>query len=55
MGLHEGIVVSMADGYHRVSGKPGFVNVHVIAQAAGRYQAAFGRGLAGKIFEWTID
>src|SRR5690349_25055189 len=28
MGLHEGIVVSMADGYHKVSRKPGFVNVH---------------------------
>src|SRR5712692_8453025 len=24
MGLHEGIVISMADGYHRVSGKPAF-------------------------------
>jgi benzoylformate decarboxylase len=39
MGLHEGIVISMADGYHRVSRKPGFVNVHVIAgtaQAAGQ-------------------
>lgn len=34
MGLHEGIVVSMADGYHKVSGKPGFVNVHVIAGTA---------------------
>jgi benzoylformate decarboxylase len=34
MGLHEGIVISMADGYHRVSGKPGFVNVHVIAGTA---------------------
>lgn len=44
MGLHEGIVISMADGYHRVSGKPAFVNVHVIAgtaQAAGQlYNAA---------------
>lgn len=39
MGLHEGIVVAMADGYHRVSLKPGFVNLHVIAgtaQAAGQ-------------------
>lgn len=39
MGLHEGIVVSMADGYHRVSLKPAFVNLHVIAgtaQAAGQ-------------------
>lgn len=34
MGLHEGVVVSMADGYHRVSGKPGFVNVHAIAGTA---------------------
>ncbi len=34
MGLHEGIVISMADGYHRVSGKPGFVNVHAIAGTA---------------------
>src|SRR5712691_7776652 len=34
MGLHEGIVISMADGYHRVSGKPAFVNVHVIAGTA---------------------
>jgi acetolactate synthase I/II/III large subunit len=36
--LHEGIVVSAADGYARVSGKPGFVNVHAFAsaQAAGQ-------------------
>src|SRR2546426_7155175 len=34
VGLHEGVVVSMADGYHRASGKPGFVNVHVIAGTA---------------------
>ncbi|MGH9719760.1 MAG: thiamine pyrophosphate-binding protein, partial [Bryobacteraceae bacterium] len=34
MGLHEGIVIAMADGYHRVSRKPGFVNVHVIAGTA---------------------
>jgi len=44
MGLHEGVVISMADGYHRVSGKPAFVNVHVVAgtaQAAGQlYNAA---------------
>ena len=39
VGLHEGIVIAMADGYHKVTGKPGFVNVHVIAgtaQAAGQ-------------------
>jgi benzoylformate decarboxylase len=39
MALHEGIVIALADGYHKVSGKPAFVNVHVIAgtaQAAGQ-------------------
>ncbi len=44
LGLHEGLVVSMADGYHRASGKPAFLNLHVIAgtaQAAGQmYNAA---------------
>ena len=34
MGLHEGIVVAMADGYHRASLNPAFVNVHVIAGTA---------------------
>ena len=34
MGLHEGIVVAMADGYHRASLKPAFVNVQVIAGTA---------------------
>ncbi|UCE53161.1 MAG: thiamine pyrophosphate-binding protein [Desulfobacterales bacterium] len=34
LGLHEGIVISMADGYHKVSGEPAFVNVHVIAGTA---------------------
>lgn len=33
-GLHEGVVISMADGYHKVSGKPAFVNVHAIAGTA---------------------
>ncbi len=33
-GLHEGIVVSMADGYSRVSGRPAFANVHAIAGTA---------------------
>ena len=44
LGLHEGVVVSMADGYHRASGKPAFLNLHVVAgtaQAAGQmYNAA---------------
>src|SRR5215510_13676957 len=34
MGLHEGIVISMADGYHRASLKPAFVNIHVVAGTA---------------------
>ena len=36
--LHEGIVISAADGYANVSGEPAFVNVHVVAtaQAAGQ-------------------
>ena len=34
MGLHEGIVISMADGYHKVSREPGFVNIHVVAGTA---------------------
>jgi len=34
LGLHEGIVISMADGYHRVTKEPAFVNVHVIAGTA---------------------
>ena len=49
MGLHEGIVISLADGYHRVSGKPGFVNIHVIAgtaQAAGQMYNASKDGSA---------
>ena len=39
MGLHEGIVISMADGYNKASGKPAFVNIHAAvgsAQAAGQ-------------------
>jgi benzoylformate decarboxylase len=34
MGLHEGVVISMADGYHRVSRRPAFVNVHAIGGTA---------------------
>ncbi len=49
MGLHEGIVISLADGYYRTSGKPGFVNIHVIAgtaQAAGQMYNASKDGSA---------
>jgi len=37
--LHEGLVISMADGYAKVTGKPAFVNVHAAvgtAQMAGQ-------------------
>ena len=49
MGLHEGIVISLADGYYRTSGKPGFVNINVIAgtaQAAGQMYNASKDGSA---------
>lgn len=34
IGLHEGIVVPMADGYHKATGEPAFINVHAIAGTA---------------------
>ena len=34
MGLHEGVVIAMADVYHRVTGKPAFVNVHAMPGTA---------------------
>ena len=44
MGLHEGVVISMADGYHKASLRPAFVNVHAVggtAQMGGQlYNAA---------------
>src|SRR3989449_8635490 len=58
MGLHEGIVVSMADGYHRVSGKPAFVNVHVVAgtaQMAGQLYNASRDGSALVITAGLLD
>ena len=39
MGLHEGLVIAMADGYHKVSLQPAFVNLHTAvgtAQASGQ-------------------
>ncbi|TWU05140.1 Benzoylformate decarboxylase [Symmachiella macrocystis] len=49
VGLHEGLVIAMADGYHKASGKPGFVNVHTVAgtaQAAGQmYNASRDRSV----------
>jgi benzoylformate decarboxylase len=44
MGLHEGVVISMADGYFKASGQTPFVNVHTIAgtgQMAGQLYNAF--------------
>lgn len=49
MGLHEGIVIPMADGYHKATGKPAFVNIHTIAgtaQAAGQLFNAHRQGSA---------
>lgn len=43
VGLHEGIVIGMADGYHKVSRQPAFVNVHAAvgtAQMAGQLHNA---------------
>jgi benzoylformate decarboxylase len=34
LGLHEGSVVSMADGYARATGRPSFVNLHIAAGVA---------------------
>lgn len=34
MGLHEGSVMAMADGYSRITGKTSFVNVHAITGTA---------------------
>lgn len=49
MGLHEGIVIPMADGYHKVTNEPAFVNVHAIggtAQMAGQLSNAYRDGSA---------
>lgn len=49
VGLHEGIVISMADGYHRVTQRPAFVNVHAMvgtAQMAGQLYNAHRDGSA---------
>jgi benzoylformate decarboxylase len=57
-GLHEGIVISAADGYHKVSGKPALVNVHVIAgtaQMAGQLYNAARDGSALVVTAGLID
>lgn len=58
LGLHEGIVLSMADGYHRVTGKPGFVNVHAVvgsAQMMGQLYNAHWDGSALVVTAGLID
>jgi len=58
MGLHEGIVISMADGYNKVTGEPAFVNVHVIAgtaQAAGQMYNASRDGSAIVVTAGLLD
>lgn len=58
MGLHEGLVVAMADGYYRASLKPAFVNVHVIAgtaQMSGQLYNAARDGSALVITAGMID
>ncbi len=58
MGLHEGIVIAMADGYHRASLKPAFVNIHVVAgtaQATGQLYNASRDGSAMVITAGLLD
>ena len=58
VGLHEGLVISMADGYHKVSRKPAFVNLHVIvgtAQAAGQMYNASRDGSAIVVTAGMLD
>lgn len=58
LGLHEGIVISMADGYNKVSGEPAFVNVHVIAgtaQSAGQLYNASRDGSAVVVTAGLLD
>jgi benzoylformate decarboxylase len=58
MSLHEGLVIATADGYHRVSGKPAFVNIHVIAgtaQATGQLYNAARDGSAMVITAGLLD
>jgi benzoylformate decarboxylase len=58
VGLHEGIVVPMADGYHKVTGKPAFVNVHTVvgtAQMAGQLFNAHRHGSALVVTAGLVD
>ena len=58
LGLHEGIVLSMADGYHRMTRKPAFVNVHALvgtAQAMGQLYNANWDGSALIVTAGMLD
>src|SRR5262245_23763784 len=58
VGLHEGIVIPMADGYHKVTGQPAFVNVHAIAgtaQMAGQLYNAHRDGSALVVTAGMVD
>lgn len=58
VGLHEGLVIAMADGYHKVSREPAFVNIHVIAgtaQAAGQMYNASRDGSAIIVTAGLLD
>jgi thiamine pyrophosphate-dependent acetolactate synthase large subunit-like protein len=58
VGLHEGIVIPMADGYHKVTQEPAFVNVHAIAgtaQMAGQLYNAHRDGSAIVVTAGMLD
>jgi benzoylformate decarboxylase len=58
VGLHEGIVIPMADGYHKVTREPAFVNVHAIAgtaQMAGQLYNAHRDGSAIVVTAGMLD
>lgn len=58
VGMHESIVIPIADGYHRVTLQPAFVNVHTIggtAQMAGQLYNAHYDGSALVITSGMVD
>jgi thiamine pyrophosphate-dependent acetolactate synthase large subunit-like protein len=58
VGLHEGIVIPMADGYHKVTQRPAFVNVHAVAgtaQMAGQLYNAHRDGSAIVVTAASLD
>ena len=58
MGLHEGIVVSMAHGYSEVTGEPSLVNVHAVvgtAQIGGQLYNAHRDGIPIVVTAGLVD